>query len=189
MVKPDDLDGRTKEGKAWKAEADASGLPVVTGDQMNCLRRMLDRMPSQHRELASLPTQLVGRIDAGDGWHAQCKLDLFDERGGRVIDIKTTSAPLEQWPASAWRYGYHVQAGWYRWVMSETGMDRLPFGFMVTETVCPWRTSLFWSAPDFLVFGDERAEVAAGIISQGMSSGVWGSGFPAETMLSAPSWV
>jgi hypothetical protein len=186
LVRPPDLDGRTKAGKEWKAEAESSGRPIATQEEMGALRRMLERMTPHQRELGELPAQLVGRIDAG-GWFAQCKLDLFDEMAGAVIDIKTTSAPLEKWTASAWWYDYHVQAGWYRWVMSEAGMDRMPFGFLVSETICPWHSAVFWASSDFLAAGDERAAAAAGIISGCSASGIWGRGFPPETMVSPPA--
>lgn len=192
-VRPADLDARTTAGKQWLAEAKASGREILTADEGASLQRMLDRMPPDLRDLAlRLPSQLVIRRQE-DGWASQGKLDAWDEEAWIMYDFKTTSKPLEDWPRSAYGFGYHFQSGWYRRVLVPSMMgcfSGIPeMHFLVTETIAPWRTALFVPEESWVNHGDDEAYRAAKLISQCIESGDWSDQAKPTRTLSLPGWV
>ena len=141
------------------------------------------------------PDWLMGSIDQ---LHVTATLPSGAEIGGHpdivipelntIIDIKTTSKPLEEWERSAWTYGYPFQAGWYRKAFGYATGERLGFGFVVTETVAPWRTAYFMPTPRWLAKGDALAADAIGLISRCTATGDWSDVRTGRT-LDVPGWM
>jgi hypothetical protein len=188
-IRPADLDGRTKEGKAWASEN--AGKVTVTHEEWETIKRMGERMPFNCIEAtatarANKQCQLVGRTDM-DGVSVQCRVDLLS--GGVLYDLKTTSKPIEQFAKAAFGYGYHVQAGWYRMVAHAiTGKD-WPFRFIVTETVAPWRTVEFIPDSDFTAYGDAKAREALAIIAECTRKNEWPETISPTCTLTLPKWA
>lgn len=185
-VRPEGLDGRTKEGKAWASEHE--GMLVISQDEAQAIRLMLDRMPKQCMDLLLAgKMQQVARVDMG-GWYAQCKIDCM--LPDCIIDVKTTGKPLEDFARSAFNYGYPFQAGWYLGVLEEA-MPLYPtkWGLCVTETIAPYRTRLFWLDEQVMEYGMNQAYMARTIIAERTASGNWTDDGDADSILTLPKWV
>ena len=189
VIRPADMDGRTKEGKAWAAAN--AGKATVTAEEWETIKRMAERMPFNCLEVTASARgkgqcQMVGRTTL-EGVSVQCRVDLMDN--GILYDLKTTSKPIDQFAKAAFGYGYHIQAGWYRMVaQAVTGKD-MPFRFIVTETVAPWRTVEFIPDSDFTALGDAKAREALAIIAACTKSGEWPETISPTCTLSLPKWA
>ena len=189
-------DPKTGQDKPWHASsavckqwlAEHQGYAVISQDDADRLQRMSDRMGPLHR-LCIPPAQFqaVYRIDQGS-FRAQCKVDiLLDD--GHMVDVKTTSSPIEDFARQAIKYGYHVQAGWYRWIAQELGYDAPNFTFLVTETISPYRTIHFIPDTNWLVFGDAEASRAVAILDRCCRENAWHDPQPITQTLSLPHWL
>jgi hypothetical protein len=177
--------------KAW--EAQNIGKLIIKPDEQQRITLMDSRMPEELRELVGFSNpQMVYRFCHGY-FEAQCKVDLlhYDEAANRydaIIDAKTTSSKIEQFMNQSINYGYHVQAGWYRWIIRELTGELLPFSFLVTETVSPYRTVHFIPDAEWLAYGDAEAQRAVTILDRCAQSGNWTDQQPTTQTLSLPAW-
>lgn len=178
-VRPAGLDLRTAAGKAWKAEHADESIPMIAEAEADAFRRMQERVPDDVAKVIDACRryggQLVMRVPF-PGWAAQVKLDLWDGGDGVIYDVKTTSKPLESFVWSARDYGYDVQAGWYRVVTQMVLGGATLFRFIVTETVCPWRTAIFDPTAEWISAADAKADRAAELIGSCVGSGSWPGG-------------
>jgi hypothetical protein len=192
-VRPDGLDGRTKEGKAWLADQRAAGTETLTQDDHGRLMLMRERMPQVFADMltgmASGISQAIVRVPGPGAWFHQCKVDVFYPKQDLMLDVKTTSDSLDRFANSSTKFGYHIQAGWYRAAWFDlTG--RLPdFQFLVTETQSPFRTRLFTPDEQFYACGDRIAEELRQGITRCYETGDWSDCAPMDQTLSLPAWA
>ena len=203
VVRPAGIDGRTKAGKEWLAEAQASGREVIKQEDADRLDIMANRMPQEIRD--RLDTYTVGQavIRVGHAlqsdwmqepvWYAQGKIDLL--LPDCMVDVKTTSNSLENFARSAYNFGYHIQAAWYRRIWLHITQQRMPFHFCVTETQSPFRTAWFTPTYDekddlqFYQLGDKIATTIEAGITACYALGSWHDTKPVFQPLSLPAWV
>jgi hypothetical protein len=186
-VRPPGLDGRTKEGKAWLAEQDAD-TQIITVDEGRKIERMRERMPAPlYGMLLQSQFQQVSRVKAGS-IAMQARYDVVSN--GRIIDLKTTSKPLDDFPRSVITYGYHFQAAWYRTVWALATGDAPPeFWFLVTETQSPYESRLFMPDEEFYAVAHELVQRAMCVLEECTVSGDWTSPAASIATLSLPKWA
>jgi hypothetical protein len=195
VVRPPDMDYRTKAGKEWRDAAQAAGMDILSIDDDSALRRMRDGLLRDHVDLmeqvadaAAFAWQAVVRVIAGEVV-LQGKFDILATDLSYSIDIKTTGKPLEMWASDAYRYGYHTQSGWYRHIVKTVTNHRVvPMDFLVTETIPPYRTALLVPDPSWLAYGDGEAARALSLIRACTVAGAWPGG-PTTLPLSLPRWI
>lgn len=143
VVRPEGLDYRTKEGKAWRAQQTE---PVLDADRArdleNCAAAVLGHplaaaiLAEAHKEVA------VFKRDEETGLLLKGKLDILskDSKGRVVIaDIKTTDdASPAEFPYSARRWQYIRQPGYYSDLV---GAER--FLFIAIEKTAPYAVAVY----------------------------------------------
>lgn len=144
ILRPADLDARTKEGKAWLAAVPA-GVEAISFEQHQTAQ-------SQALAVLSLPeiSALMdnGRaessafwIDEATGVHCKCRPDWVSDAGEGVviIDLKTCQdASPSGFPRTIANFGYHLQAAWYAdGYEKATGRMVLGFVFAAVEAAYP----------------------------------------------------
>ena len=175
--------------KAWHAEH--ANHIIAKKEDFERAVVMWERMPAKLRSLVeACQKQAVYRHTVGDIF-AQCKVDLLrhDVLSSEMIDIKTTSSPIEEFDRQAMKYGYHVQAGWYRWIVKAATGESLPFSFIVTETVSPFRTVHFRPDDNWLAYADIEAARALAILSHPAATGDWSDKKPITQTLTLPHYI
>lgn len=166
IVMPEDLNARTKEGKALKAELE---------QRAEAERKEL--ISSKDFAEASKVAEAVLGSEIGDffkngfaeqsyfgevfGRPAKCRPDYFLEQAKIVIDLKTTakggSAP-EAFAKACASYNYHLQARFY---MELLGAER--FLFVAVEKEAPYRIGCYELDIHALELGKQKIERAYGI--------------------------
>lgn len=132
IVRPADLDGRTKAGKAWLSEARETGREVVSWSEHEGLVRFCAAV-REHPLWSGIveggrPKHIERSYyweDEGTGLLCKARTDVLIEFGDHnlILDLKSTkdSSP-EQFARQAHRLGYHISASHYcRGVRSVTG--------------------------------------------------------------------
>lgn len=144
VIAPEDLDRRTKVGKAIAEELEQSGKEILTAAQANDVFGMAQSV-REH--------PIAG--DMLSGGKAEVSVNcLFGEievrgrpdywKGSSLVDLKTTrDASRFEFLKSIRNYRYHVQNAFYVDLMESNGVMILDFSFVVVEKTYPYAVAVY----------------------------------------------
>lgn len=196
MLKPEGLDMRTKEGKAWKAALPAGVLTIDADEYATALaqRDAVQGVP----ELAELLADGVAEVSAfwrddETGLQGKCRPDwVHTLSDGRVIlvDVKTTiDASPSQFGRSVWRYGYHRQAAWYSAGYARAaGVEVAGFVFAAVTNAHPFIGAAHTLDDDYMRIGQDECRRLLDEYADCKLTGRWPA-FPGMNLLSPPAWA
>lgn len=169
VVRPADLDRRTKDGKAAYAALEAGGLPILTQDEADAVQRIRDNVLAI-ADVASALSHGKTEVPAfWDGRNVSCKAKADLVAGDAVFDIKTCQdASQRGFLSSVYKYGYALQARHYL-----DGFDASEFIFIAVETSAPYAVAVYDLSDDLLSKGDKFLDIAAARYRHGMNTGEW----------------
>lgn len=155
-VKPADLRLTTKEGKAWKAEAEATGLDIVTADEFmkaeDIARSVMSYTPAVNLlEAAPYRERSFFWRDEETGVWCRCRPDAYGDT--RLVDLKTTS-DLDKFGMALWSYAYDIQVAFYlRGLNALLEPDEQPSeaAIIAVETNAPYRVGVYHFTTDDLM--------------------------------------
>ena len=185
-VIPPDIDGRNKDGKAWK-EAHKSRIHLTHAEDIdvqgvaNSVRRhpFWDIVRLDHKIEASVFAQ-----DEQTGLALKARPDLWIE-GHTLIDIKTTDdASPEAFLRTIASFGYHIQAAHY---MAMTGADN--FIFVAVERKAPYAIGIYKLDAEWLQAGENLRRKAISTLHECRALDSWPAYPTATQTLSCPKWV
>lgn len=182
---------RSKEAVAWRAQAKADGVIILSSEDAAHVYAMTDKLRSIPEAVAALEgsheVSMFTRHDSGVMLRGRA--DVIGAEG--IVDYKTTSklASPDDFTRSVTTFGYHLQAAHY--IAQATELDLCPprFRFVVQEKTPPYEVGIYELDADFLAIGHDLVERAIQIYAECMESGQW-PGLHAETCtLSPPRWL
>lgn len=194
-VKPEGIDLRTKDGKAW-AES-VGGRKVISEEQMataKAQRAAVMAVPELVRILSSGEPEVS--VFAQDPSGVMCKARpdwVHTLADGRVIllDLKTTPNPApDEFARSVWTYGYHRQDAHYRAVYeAATGREVAAFIFAAVSSAYPFLAVAHTLDDDALTRGrDNRARLLR-LYADCKASNTWPRPFEGVQLLTLPAWA
>jgi hypothetical protein len=195
IVRPDGLDGRTKDGKAWLAQA--GGLEVLTAEQYATAEAQRDAVLAVP-ELAALlesgqPEVSCFWIDDATGLQCRMRADwVHTLADGRVIllDLKTTAdASPDEFGRSVWRYGYHRQAAHYTAGMQACGRDVAAFVFGTVTNAYPFIAVPYMLADDDLARGQSEVRALLDTYAECKRTNQWPAYGAGVQIINRPAWV
>jgi exodeoxyribonuclease VIII len=178
---PENVDGRTREGKAvWAAfRAEHEGKIALTAEQYRCVvgqRDAIFRCKEAWRLIENADREeSYFAVDPETGLMVRARPDAFDRREMVITDVKRTrGASPPEFGKSAERYRYHVQGGWYPYVVNlATGEAVREFRFVCVEPVRPYAVGLYYLTPEDFTDGLDIARADLRLIAQCQQSGEW----------------
>ena len=153
--------GKSKRGKDWtQFQEDNNSKTIISQSELQKItgmRRRLCAPPVTWEFIENSDHEVVSVFEWDDsGILCKGKVDCLytDENGRRIlIDVKTTQdASPTAFKRSAYKYGYHRQASFYK-----EGFNADEFWFAVIEKDSPYRTGLYKCSDEFLQNG--RVEI------------------------------
>lgn len=129
------FDGRTKEGKAERAEFAEKGVEVVTADEMARATKCAEVLKGAV-DLAGASIEACFTSDDGPGLKARLDAVLAD--GETVIDWKTAS-DVTKAERDFWARRYDLQAGLAAAILRDNGRSCTRCEFVFVETSAPFR--------------------------------------------------
>lgn len=179
-VMPDGLDGRTKEGKAFK-DANASKT-VITQDEYAQYKRMVDAVAA-NADVQYLLSKAVdceiGIVQKYRDTTIKGKIDcIFKDEDGKycILDLKTTtSCDPHEFSRSACGFKYFMQCCWYQSLVAlEYGLDYRPaFYWLTVENSEAADVCIFQPPADGLELGQKQMEKALELHAECTASGKW----------------
>ena len=171
---------------AWKAaDADARALGKIPihVDDFTKARAMADAVRN-HPEAGELfkrghAEKSMYWTEPQSGIRLRGRADWLTLIGDRLtcVDLKTsvTANPTEL-VRPFWKFGYHLQAAWYRRLLIETGVSSDPdFVFVAVEKEPPYLVSVIRYDDEALAEGDRLNRAAIDIYARCMETGIWPS--------------
>ena len=194
---PDDLrmavkaDGRTTAGKYENAANEARGCTLIGEDDWTRAEAMSNALRQDPQAASLLAGCKFGQpcYWVSDGQARKALFDGVDVSRNLVVDIKTTSAPLtpHSMAGEVVKWGYHLQAAWYRQgYRAQHGAD-CAFCFVFVESSAPHAVVCFQLTDDDLDAAELECERMAAVWQRCTDSGVWpGPRMPER--LALPRW-
>ena len=185
-VIPPDIDGRTKEGKAWK-EAHKSRIHLTHAEDIdvqgvaNSVRRhpFWDIMHLAHKIEASIFAE-----DEETGIALKARPDVWIS-DNLLVDVKTTDdASPEAFSRTVTAFGYHIQAAHY---LIMTGAEN--FIFVAVERKAPYAVGIYRLDAEWIQAGENLRRKAITLLHECLALDSWPA-YPTTTItLSCPKWA
>lgn len=183
MVLPDGLaDGRTREGKAQRAEwkAQAAGRQPIKAEDYRAIGGMigsLARHPIVSRLIAhpdGIAESTLRWTDPLYGLECQARPDWLIPSFGSILDIKSALvASPGRWAYAARDFGYDLQAAHYLDGAFHCGGLAMEFVFAVVEKEPPYAVAVYELDSESLAKAREARLAAMRAIADGLATGVW----------------
>lgn len=195
IVRPADLDLRTKEGKEWKAKN--AGKEIMSPDEDSAVRNAIKavRESADAQYLLNLCKQReIGIIHNYNGIDIKGRLDAYgnDEAGKPIVlDFKTTSdADPETWGRKAFGLRYPMQTAWYQSLLAlELGLEEAPAYFwLVCETQDPFDVVIYQPPEEALEIGRAQMQHCVEAYKACIASGKWPGYSKGIIQLDVPQW-
>lgn len=188
----------TRRGSAWqeaKAEAALRDTVALTSGDYDKVERMVEALRNNAHiaKLLDHPKRIVeASVFAKHpvGLCMKARPDLFIEKQGIVVDVKTTqSAQPYAFERQAHSLGYAVQAAWYIKTLSRAGIEAKRFLFANVEKEPPYATSIVEVGDDLMKHSAEIVERVLVEIQQAKETNSYPTGWPAVHVATLPTWI
>jgi hypothetical protein len=195
IVRPEGMNGRTKEGKEWKAQN--AGKIILSQEEdagvRNAIKAVRENADVQY--LLSLCKQReIGIVHNYNGVEIKGRLDAHgqDEAGKPIIlDFKTTSdAEPESWGKKAFGLRYPMQSAWYQSLLAlELGLeDPAAYFWLVVETQEPFDVAIYQPPEEALEIGRAQMNHCIEAYKSCVASGKWPGYGKGIIQLEVPPW-
>ena len=169
----------TKAAKAFAEEARAHGLIPVK----RVVARVIDKMAESiltHTEARALIEGGFAEVsmfgtDPDTGIDMRGRLDYL--RPGRtIVDVKKTAGEASEieFAKTFFRFGYHLQFGWYDRLHTQITGETLPFLWVVVEDQAPYLTNVFTIDDKYEQLGRDAASRALRRYAAARDANRWG---------------
>lgn len=195
IVRPADLDLRTKEGKAWRDKH--AGMEIVTQEDHDIVLKaaaaVRDSLDAQYL-LKLCPHREIGIVQSYESVPLKGRLDAYghDEAGKPIVlDLKTTSsADPEDFGRKVFSLKYAAQCAWYQSLLAlELGLEEPPAWFwMVVETQEPFDVVLYQPPEEALEIGRAQMKHCIDTYKTCLATGKWPGYAKGIIQLETPVW-
>ena len=188
VCRPEGMNFRTKEGKAWKE--DHEGMAILDREEMLALERAWDTCPPQIRSLLQDegPQREMGLRAEWQGLGIQARFDIFHDLDCTNYDLKRTSN-FDDFQRQAYNLGMWFQAGWYASVFAAAGGQPLAgTKLIVSEVQAPYRWKIFTVSKTMIDHGTMEADAVIEDLLHRYETQSWLDYEPAG-LLDFPSWA
>jgi hypothetical protein len=189
-------DRRGNRWKEMKLAADIDGKTLLTESDFDLAQAMATAV-YQHQAASAFfryPDMIAeGSFFVDDpqtGVKLKCRPDGFIASIGMLFDIKTTQdASPEGFPRDVRKYGYDLQASFYRRVMRlHTGGDGMEFYFICVEKEAPHAVCVHTLTEDYLAAADLKVTETLHKIANAEAANDYPSGWPLCNVIDLPRW-
>lgn len=197
VVRPDGIDGRTKEGKAAIAALAASGKEVIEAAQLAAAQtqaRNIQALP----EVGALLADGYGEssafwIDEATGELCKCRPDWVNPAGDGVILVdgkSTQDASPEGFARVIWNMDYALQAAWYvDGFEAATGQKVYGFVFAAAEAAWPHAAAAYMLDDEVLDWARRENRALLNRYAECKKSGRWPAYESSIQLIAMPAWA
>ena len=188
----------TRRGNEWKtaqAEAEFSNTVALTESDHFRVERMVEELHNndQIARFLNHPKRVVEAsifAEHPSGLVMKCRPDLYVEKLGIVVDLKTTvSAEPYTFERQMYSLGYDVQSSWYLICMQLLKIPVTRFIFANVEKEEPYATSMVEVGPELMALANETVERVIKEIVEAKETNIYATGWPDLHVAQPPAWL
>lgn len=197
VVRPDDVDARTKAGKEWLASH--AGREIITAEQHETVKQQIKAIhaePTLHMLLTSGFTVAESSVfwqDAATGLQCRARPDLMTDPTRKhvtVLDVKSTAdASPDGFGKSAAKFGYHRQAAHYTNGIEAQGLTVDAFVFATVTSSYPFIAVAYILDAEAAAQGFEEVAELLDLYGTCKATGNWPAYGSGLQPLSLPKWA
>lgn len=184
VVRPDGIDLRTKDGKAWKESF--GNIPVIDKDEaamLQGIQNSIAKHPAASRLLQGTMKEVSMFAPHRSGIRIKGRIDALGN--GYIVDVKTAEAgDMQNFASAIFRYNYHVQAAMYCHLANTTS-----FSFIVVEKAPPYAVSVYELSTPALQAGMNALNDALELIAQCEDRKEWPAYSADRQTIDLPAWA
>lgn len=194
IVTPANHDGRTKDGKAYKAQAEASGKAIIKHDDYKRFDRMLDNITQNTAAMALLAqgkAQVTLRCSPKMlPFEAQSRPDWLhiDDAGSYGLDLKTVD-DLDRFPKSVVDFGAYRQAALCDLICDANDIQLTKHWLLAVERSEPHRVKVFELSPNYIHIGFDEVTKELERLADHYDSDTWPLVDVESEVLEPPNWL
>lgn len=198
VVRPEGIDFRTKDGKAWRAEQESEGRTILTLAEWRMIRGVEDAIkahPLARRAFeASAPEVTLTLKDPETGVWLKARPDALPTEPRRFpfsVQLKTTQdAGPVAFQRSVWSYGYHLGAAMEIDMLAMLGWHDNPGALLVAvEKEPPFAVSLLRLSDEAIAWGRHQYRRALRRFADCLAAGKWPAYAEDVTEIHLPEWA
>lgn len=192
VVRPEGIDGRTKDGKAWLAQAE--GRTVLSADEE---RHMLGMHAAIYTHPAASKLILAGKSEVSLRWTDEitgiaCKsrADYWVPEKRLVVDLKSTDdASPSEFAKSVARFRYHIQDAMYRAAFDACGHTIDHFALVAVEKSPPYAVAVYTLDADAVRLGYAAFRQGLETMAECLRTNHWPAYDEGVAELQLPKWA
>jgi len=207
LTEPDEMENRfvvspfdsfrTNEAKVWKAEVEASGVSVITGDDIKTAHAQLAAVmakPESRNIIENSRKQVAFRYNTKHGFASKGLIDLAPNNDDCLVDLKTCEPRALDSQRSLQKHiaqwGYHIQAGSYCEGMSiASGAEIFRFKFIFVSSAPPFRVAVIELPLAAILFGADQYRAGVAKFANCIKTNTWPSIWDGEVELDLPQYA
>jgi exodeoxyribonuclease VIII len=188
-------DRRGNKWKELKLAADLDGKTLLTESDFDLAQAMAAAVFAH--PVATMWLQVYDLVAEGSffaddpqtGVKLKCRPDGFLPELGIMFDIKTTQdASPDGFPRDLRKYGYDLQASFYRRVMKLHGAGDLAFYFICVEKDAPHAVCVHALTDEYLAAADLKVTDTLHKIANAEAANDYPTGWPLCNVIDLPRW-
>jgi hypothetical protein len=194
-VKPEGVDFRTKDGKAWRAEqGDKAIIDIAEAEMLGGIMHSVKAHKAASQLLEGCDSEVAMFAEHRTGLWIKGRVDALkveSDNEAVIVDVKTTSAGADYGAFSrqAASLNYHVSAAWYCHLAGLNGLPPARFYWIAVEVAPPYAVAVYEIHPDALDLGVGMMNDALELIAQCEDDGHWPGYGATVQALNLPAWV
>jgi len=196
VVKPEGMDLRTKDGKAWKA-AQPDTIEIIDANDLTKAQTQAERVRSLPDVAALLsdgaPEASAFWIDEATGELCKCRPDWTSPAGDGVILVDGKTCPdasPDGFARTAWNMGYLHAAAWYSdGYESATGLRVLGYVFAAVEHDWPHVAAPYMVPEDVLDLARAENRRMLDLYAECKRTGTWPGYSAGVSLIQLPVWA
>lgn len=188
-------DRRGNKWKDLKLAADLDGKLLLTEGDYDLAERMAEAVrahPAGKMWLEAADLVAEGSFfaeDAQTGVKIKCRPDGYIPSMNLMFDIKTTAnASPNGFPRDLRRYGYDLQAAFYRRTMQQHGAGGLEFYFLCVEKEAPYAVCAHTLSDEYILQADMKVTQTLYQIANAEASNDYRTGWDLVNVIDLPRW-
>lgn len=190
ITRPEGLDFRSKEGKAWRDEN--ATKTILTHDEATTISSIVDAVwshPVAKRIFKDAQTEQCLFAEDSNGMVRKARLDALVE-GSTIPDLKTSAcADAQEFEKSIGKFRYHVQAAYYLDICNLLGIEKRDFVFVVVEKEPPYAVAVYTLDEDAVRLGRMEYQRDIGMVRDCLEKDEWPSFPPDIRVVGLPMYI
>ena len=193
--RPDGLDARTKDGKAWLISQHSNGYEVLSGDDWNHIQEMRAAIMANETAFNLLSGDVEHELSAfwkDPVFDVLCKarFDVLNKSAQICLDLKTCfDARPQAITRDAYKYGWHIQSFWYTYGLQILSGSAHGFYFIAVEKEPPYGVCVYLASEEMKQEGGIQCQKALEIYADCLKKDEWPGYSKDVVSLELPGWL